>query len=174
MEKGKPIESEDKRIGNQFWKLRSKHGRDKIFTTPESMQEAAFEYFQWCEDNPLKEQQIVKYKDTFEKATIDKMRPFTLMGLCMFLGVNSVYFNQFEDQIKKKDDETSKEFSKVITHIREIIYNQKFTGAAAGFLNPNIIAMEIGLKARTDITTDGNEIKQTPTIINLGSGIKPE
>lgn len=27
---------------------------------------------------------------------------------------------------------------------------------------------------KVDITTDGNEIKQTPTIINLGSGIKPE
>lgn len=26
----------------------------------------------------------------------------------------------------------------------------------------------------TDITSDGNVIKQTPTIINLGSGIKPE
>ena len=27
---------------------------------------------------------------------------------------------------------------------------------------------------KVDITSDGNEIKQTPTIINLGSGIKPE
>ena len=38
--------------GNQFWKLRSKHGRDKLFTTPELLWQAACEYFEWCENNP--------------------------------------------------------------------------------------------------------------------------
>ena len=33
--------------GNQFWMLRSKHGRDKLFATPEALWEAACEYFQW-------------------------------------------------------------------------------------------------------------------------------
>ena len=39
--------------GNQFWKARVKHGRDKTFKTPELMLEAAFDYFNWVEDNPL-------------------------------------------------------------------------------------------------------------------------
>jgi len=43
----------DGRIGNEFWKARSKHGRDKIFTTPEILWEAACEYFEWVADNPL-------------------------------------------------------------------------------------------------------------------------
>jgi hypothetical protein len=34
----------------------------------------------------------------------------------------------------------------------DIIYTQKFTGAAAGFLNPNIIARDLGLKEHTDTT----------------------
>ena len=34
---------------NQFWKLRSKHGRDKIFKTPKILWEAACDYFEWCE-----------------------------------------------------------------------------------------------------------------------------
>jgi hypothetical protein len=38
--------------GNQFWMLRSKHGRDKLFATPEALWEAACEYFQWCDENP--------------------------------------------------------------------------------------------------------------------------
>jgi hypothetical protein len=33
--------------GNEFWKLRSKHGRDKLFATPELFWQAALEYFQW-------------------------------------------------------------------------------------------------------------------------------
>jgi hypothetical protein len=38
----------------------------------------------------------------------------------------------------------------VITRIDKYIYNQKFEGAAAGFLNPNIIARDLGLADKTD------------------------
>lgn len=149
--------------GNQFWKLRSKHGRDKIFKTPELMLEAASEYFQWCEDNPFYEVVLSKnYSKPFKDANgevyfppntenLPKMRPFTMQGLCIFLGVNTVYFNQFEEGLKGKDDETSKDFSKIVTHIRDIIYNQKYSGAASGFLNPNIIARDLGLSDTREI-----------------------
>jgi len=32
--------------GNQWWKLRAKHGRDKIFKTPALLWEACVEYFE--------------------------------------------------------------------------------------------------------------------------------
>lgn len=144
--------------GNEFWKLRTKHGRDKIFATPEIMWDAACEYFSYITDNPLQEQQIIKYKDDYEKVTVDKMRPFTLMGLCLFLGVNVQYFTDFEESLKGKNDKIAKDFSLVVTHIRETIYNQKFEGASAGFFNPNIIARDLGLMDKTDITTNGKEI----------------
>lgn len=134
--------------GNQFWKLRSKHGRDKLFESPELLWEAACEYFQWCEDNPLKELDF-RGKDATE-VVLPKMRAFTMQGLCLFLDCNTVYFNQFESALKEKNDDVSKDFSKVVTRIRETIYNQKFTGAAAGFLNANIIARDLGLSDKTD------------------------
>lgn len=141
--------------GNKFWELRSKHGRDKIFATPEIMLKAAYEYFEWCESNPLME---IDYRGSSPpvKVELPKMRAYTMNGLTCFLHVNTVYFNQFESGLREKQDETSKDFSKVITHIREIIYNQKFMGAAAGFLNPNIIARDLGLKEYQDIKTDLN------------------
>lgn len=37
---------------NQFWKLRSKHGRDTLFSSPELLWSAACEYFDWCDENP--------------------------------------------------------------------------------------------------------------------------
>ena len=139
--------------GNQFWKMRSKHGRDKIFATPEIMLEAACEYFQWCDDNPLIE---VDYRGSkLEKVELPKMRAYTLHGLTIFLDVNTVYFNDFEAGLKGKTDEISKDFSKVVTRVKEIIYNQKFTGAAAGFLNPNIIARDLGLQDRQGIDHSG-------------------
>lgn len=149
-------------LGNQFWKLRSKHGRDKLFANAALLWEAACEYFQWCEDTPLIEVEQtkgnakpIKKKDgsyEFAPALIQlpKMRPFTMQGLCRYLQCNTKYFNDFEDSIKDKGTEDAKDFSEVITRIRETIYEQKFTGAASGFLNPNIIARDLGLVDKSE------------------------
>lgn len=137
--------------GNQFWKLRSKHGRNKLFETPELMWDAACEYFTWCEENPLIE---VDYRGKYLSCVeIPKMRPFTLYGLCIYLDCSTGYFREF-----KKD--CSKDFVSVVTRIEEVIYNQKYSGAASGFLNPNIIARDLGL-------IDKQDIKQEVTISEL-------
>ncbi len=80
--------------GNQFWKLRSKHGRDKLFATPELLWQAACEYFQWCEDNPIIEVDY-KGKDA-ERGEIPRIRAYTIHGLCLYLDTNPSYFNEFE------------------------------------------------------------------------------
>lgn len=140
--------------GNQFWKLRSKHGRDKIFATPNLMWKAACEYFEWCDSNPLIEIDF-KGKDAY-KVEIPRMRPYTLHGLCLYIGCNTKYFNDFDDGIKGNKDDLSKDFSEVITRIRETIYHQKFSGAAAGFLNPNIIARDLGLSDKKELKQEIN------------------
>lgn len=136
---------------NQFWKQRTKHGRDKIFKTPNDLWLAACEYFEWCDSNPLIEIDY-KGKDN-EMVNYPRIRAYTIRDLCRFLGVNEMYINQFEATC-------SKDFSIIITRIRDIIYTQKFQGAAAGMLNPNIIARDLGLtdSKKTDITTNGKEI----------------
>lgn len=118
---------DDKRIGNQFWKLRSKHGRDKLFATSKLMWDAACEYFQWCDDN---------------KWDGKKIRPYTLTALCLYLDCNTQYFGEF----KKNLPEDEEDFSVVIKRIEDIIYNQKFEGASVGDFNHNIIARDLGLK----------------------------
>jgi hypothetical protein len=129
-------------IGNEYWKLRSSDGRDKIFPKPKDLMEAANEYFAWIEANPLKEQQVVKYKDSYEIIELDKMRPLTIHGLCNFIDIAVITFDEYG---KRKD------FTAVHTRIRQIIYNQKFEGAASGFLNPSIIARDLGLADKKEI-----------------------
>jgi DNA-packaging protein gp3 len=135
--------------GNQFWKLRSKHGRDRIFATPEIMWEAACEYFEWCDKNPFQAVEV----SAGCKVTVPKMRPYTLSGLSIYLDVWTSYFDEFSKTC-------SKEFSEVISRIREVIYSQKFSGAASGFFNANIIARDLGLADKREeqttalITTD--------------------
>ena len=122
--------------GNNFWKSRSKHGRDKIFSTPEIMLDACYEYFEY-QSKQVWNKIDYRGKDA-ERVEIPTNPPFTLTGLCIYLGVNTKYFTEFEKNC-------SPEFSEVITHIREIIYTQKFEGASVNVYNSNIIARDLGL-----------------------------
>ncbi len=134
--------------GNEYYLLRSKHGRDTEYT-PDSLLETANDYFNWCLDNPLLEQEIVKYRDHYEKISVEKMRPFSIQGFCNYAEINRDTFYEYE----KRDD-----FSDITTRIRGIIENQQFEGAASGFLNPNIIARKLGLADRKDHTTGGKPL----------------
>lgn len=137
----------DKRLGNNFWEIRSKHGRDQLFATSALMWEAAVEYFNWCIKNPLIEIEMKSMPvggnlgSRIQQVKIPKMRVFTMQGLCSYLDCNTHYFNDFKKTLKPKQ----KDFSLVISRIEETIYNQKFTGASSGFFNANIIARDLAL-----------------------------
>ena len=152
--------------GNRFWEARSKHGRDKIFKTPEIMLEEAFDYFKWCEDNPL-EKPII-YQGAVSLDTEKIMRAMTISGLCIFWGVNADYLTQFNLGLDASTDE-GKDFSRVIKTIKDIIRNQKFEGASAGILNPNIIARDLGLADTKQLTGtgEGGAIKTENTTFNF-------
>ena len=151
------MSKKDKRIGNKFWELRSKHGRDKLFNEPQILLEAAQDYFKWCDDNPLYKNEMIKGGDmASEIIPVPIMRPYTLQGLTIYLGVNRKYLDDFESSIKDKTDDKSKDYSQVITYIREVIYNQKFEGASIGAFNANIISRDLGLIDKQDLKADLN------------------
>lgn len=134
------------------------------------MWDAACEYFEWCDKHPwikkdvTKKQVLNTNQQTFEveKETLTDtkqgytQRPYTLSGLCIYLGCNSQYFKTFKSRL----DESQKDFDTVIHTIEEIIYTNKFEGATVGAFNANIIARDLGLSERsnTDITTKGESI----------------
>ncbi len=137
--------------GNQFWKARAKHGRSKIFSSPNQLWNAACEYFQWVEDNPLKESKLVSFQGVSTIEELPLMRAMTIEGLTRFLSVNTVYFNHFESALNLEKRQ-GKDFSKVICEIKETIRDQKFVGASAGLLNPNIIARDLGLTDKKELS----------------------
>lgn len=128
---------------DRFWEKRSSVGREAIFTDPEKLRQAAYEYFEWANDNPLIEVDYVgKDATPVERA---KPQAMTWAGLCIFLGVNTNYFRQFKATLEKSNEAQKEAFSLVITHIEDIIRTQKFSAAAAGLLNANIISRDLGL-----------------------------
>jgi len=137
--------------GNQFWKARSSHGRKPIFPDADVLWEACAEYFEWVEANPLYEDSVQSYQGNVKHEPIAKMRAMTLAGLCIFLDIN----RETWDEYRKRDG-----FSEVTTRVDSIIRDQKFTGAAAGLLNPNIIARDLGLAEKQEHTgKDGGAIE---------------
>ena len=132
---------------NEFWKARAKHGRDKIFSTPEILWESACEYFQWCVDNPLVET-VLQSGKTYR---LPKMRAMTESGLSIFLDID---IDTFYDYAKNKDGRYE-DFIGVTKKIKEIIRTQKFEGASAGFLNANIIARDLGLRDKHELEHSG-------------------
>ena len=101
------------------------------------------EYFKWCIENPFKEEVIFHAQGLITKDFTTKLRPFTLEGLCNFIDIATRTFYEYE----KIPD-----FSHITTRVRQIIENQQFEGAAAGFLNANIIARKLGLSDKSEHT----------------------
>lgn len=161
----KKAEEGDKRLGNQFWKLRSKHGRDKLFKTPELLWDAACEYFQWCDDNPLIETKPFHASGVITNAKIPHLRAYTIEGLLLYVKSSSSYLRSFKIRAKEGELKNGLDFLTVINQIEKTIYNQQFSGASSGFLNPLIIARNLGLSDKKDLTSSDGTMTPRPNVI---------
>lgn len=128
-------------LGNKFWQQRSSHGRKPIFADAEAFWEACCEYFDWVESNPLSEDSLVTYQGAATHEPIAKMRAMTITGLCIFLDISIQAWYEYS----KREG-----FVEVASRVDDIIRTQKFEGASAGLLNPNIIARDLGLSDKTE------------------------
>lgn len=139
--------------GNEFWKARSSHGRKPIFPTPDDLWEAASQYFDWVEANPLWEAKPFAFQGVVTVEPIAKMRAMTITGLCIFLDISAQAWSEY----KQRDG-----FGEVATRIDEIVRTQKFEGASADLLNANIIARDLGLADKSEF---GGKIEAAVTVI---------
>jgi hypothetical protein len=137
--------------GNQFWRARSKHGRDRLFASADALWEACCEYFEWVEQNPLYEMKPFAYQGVVAQEPVAKMRAMTIDGLCLFLDIDLKTWANWRSQ---------EDFIQVVSRAENVIRSQKFAGAAAELLNPNIIARDLGLADKTEtkhiVSDDGS------------------
>lgn len=137
--------------GNQFWKMRAKHGRDKIFTDPKVLLAACEEYFEYQSGRAWYKQEAIKGGEfTGQIVSVPTASPFAIEGLCIFLGVNTKYFNHFESNLDLRK-ELDKDFSNIITYVRDVIYTQKSEGATVGAYNASIVARQLGLADKQEV-----------------------
>ena len=128
--------------GNRFWEARSSHGRNPKFESGDQLWSACCEYFQWVEDNPLWEMKPFAYQGEVTQEPVAKMRAMTLTGLCLFLDISDDTWRNYRG---------NEALLGVVSRAEKVIYDQKFSGAAADLLNANIIARDLGLAEKKEV-----------------------
>lgn len=145
--------------GNRFWEARSSAGPKPKFENPEGLWGACCEYFVWVEENPLWEAKAFSFQGKTMVEQLPKMRAMTIGGLCLFLDVDETTWRDWKD--------SRPDLSPIISRAEAIIYQQKFGGAAADLLNPNIIARDLGLADKKEVESPGGTMTPQVTVFKL-------
>lgn len=148
-------------FGNDLWRVAGIGGSEKAFATPEKLWEAYLSYSEWNDKNPMMAAELYKGKIK----SMPKMRVKTLEAFCEYVGVAASYFRNFK--LEERKDKAA--YTAVIYKIEQSIKSQSFGGAAAGFLNANIISRHLGLVDRQD-RTSGDQPIQPPRIEIIKNG----
>lgn len=137
--------------GNSYWKQRLSHGRKHKIKTPAQLLDGAYDYLKYLEENPFQMPTPVAYKGEAYNHEVPKMRAPTLQGLWVHLGIG----RQAWYDMKDRDG-----FAEVCAHIEDTFFDLKFQGAASGLLNHAIIARDLGLVDKQDVTSDGQPLRR--------------
>ena len=144
----------------------NKEGTSKLFT-PAQLYEGAMSYFKSVSNNPIVSKQIITGgQKAGDIVPLDKPRMPTLKGMCLHLGANSNYLNHLVDQIEGKEDELSKQYSIILTCIKDTIEVNWFENAAVREYDAVFISKLSGL---TDKVEHSGEVKNTVTSITFTS-----
>lgn len=133
--------------GNKYYMNRTKDGRELIYSTPEELLEKAYSYFIWCDKTPLKRSEVLKGGVKAGKVVkISLDRPYTLVGMCNYLGISKRTFDNYEER---------KDYLPITTYIRDIIQQNQIEGAVVGNYNANIVARLLGLVDKQEVESTG-------------------
>lgn len=138
--------------GNNYWRFRrdlSEYGKK---LSPEELVKGIADYCDFVINNPIIEQVVFNGRDGVVKDTIERMRPMIIEGCCHYLGINTQTWKNW-----MKDEK----YLGILTHAEQLFIAQKVEGTAAGQLKETFMARYMGLKDRTDTTTDDKPLDNT-------------
>ena len=134
--------------GNQLWRYMTNNKGKAPKYTPDKLLEKAIEYFEWVLKNPFLEEKVFVVSGMIEHDNIPKMRPYTLDGFQIFADISDDTYRNYRNK---------QEYLGVCSKIDKVIRTQKFEGASSGFFNHAIIARDLGLADKKDLTSsDGS------------------
>jgi len=144
--------------GSQFWKRRTKHGKEKLFATKELLLDASYEYFEYMDSNKWVINEITKKinvntPDDITKKKKPKSQPYSIEGLCLFLGCSFSWWRNSKLRFKNNPtNETESELLEAMEQIELIVFVNQFNGASIGEFDPRIMTSKLGLITKTENT----------------------
>lgn len=134
-----------------YWEWRKNTGRPKNLESPQILWEHACEYFQMVDELPYEKEDFIRGGESAGvKVRLESIQPYTWTGFEDYLSEKSIIV-KLEDYKANKDGRYT-EFVEIITRIRNIMFDQKFRGAAVGAFKENIIARDLGLTDKSEST----------------------
>jgi hypothetical protein len=146
--------------GNQLWKLRPYNpGPPRKVENGQALYELLVEYFEWCEANPILENVVGWFKGEATDHTVEKMRAMSIKGFFAHSGLDRQLWYEWK--------ESREDLRPVIEWADQIMWEQKFSGAAAGIFVPGIVAKDLGLADVVDHRSGDGSMSPKPNVIKF-------
>jgi hypothetical protein len=129
--------------GNHFWVARASSGPAPKCADAASLWKACVDYFEWVDENPLQEVQLVTYRGRATHVPVRKLRPMSKRHLCHFLGIAHTTWAAWK---RNRPD-----LAPTIEHVESVLWDWNFGGAAAGLLDAGMIMRQLGLARKTEV-----------------------
>lgn len=140
-------ETEQTEVKRNWWQFNKAFTDKQKAYAPDELWAKSIEYFEWCDSNPWHKNDFIRSGDNAGKLVhLETARPYTITGLCLHLEISDDTFQNYSH----KDGYEA--YFGICKRIRQIIYTQKFEGAAVGAFNANIIARDLGLVDKKEQT----------------------
>lgn len=138
-------------MSNLFVPFNAKVGRPRKFANPQALLKAFHDYLEDRKSRPLVSKES-EYGDVGESSiskTREKMKnhPLSIVDFCVYLGCSRNWWNELPS-----------EFLGVKNRISDYIFSYQLKGAETGEFNANIVARELGLADKKEITGESINI----------------
>lgn len=149
--------------GNVFWKLRTTHGRHKLFADGPLLRDEAERYFDWIDRHPRHNIELVKHLGTWSEAEVPLKRAYTVSGLCAYLNVSGAYFRTAKGDLRQKIEEGKAtdievELLETIEWIETVILTEQVDGALVGHYKENLVSRLNGLSDNVNNHASGDTV----------------
>ena len=141
---------------------------DKNIKSPDILYSHFEKYREECKKSP-KLENIYNYKAD-RTVPIEREIPLTWVGFENYLRRKKIITTLQDYEFNK--DGRYKEYITIVRAIKNEIYEDKYNGAVAGIFQHNIIARDLGLVDRKDMTTDDNPIQALNIIVDKSETAK--
>lgn len=150
--------------GNRMWDRRKTPGRDKKFEAPDDLWAACCGYFDYVAENPLYEAKAFAFQGAVTQDNLPKMRAMSIKAMCLHIGVAHQTWDRWKNE---ESDLFRPDLSSVMGVAEDIIFSQKFEGASADLLNANIIARDLGLADKKEVSGEGGGPIETKDVSDM-------